>query len=65
MDGGFDDIEFLHDISQEDLRAIGITKVGHQRKILMAAKNLEQRGKHVGFNHSVDVIYTNLGIKVH
>lgn len=44
MDGGFDDIEFLYDLTLEDLRAIGVTKIGHQRKILMAAKRLLQRG---------------------
>ncbi len=40
IDGGFDDIEFLNDLTKEDLEAIGITKIGHQRKILMAAKKL-------------------------
>ena len=44
IDGGFDDIEFLYDLTKEDLEAIGITKVGHQRKILMATKKLQQRG---------------------
>lgn len=44
IDGGFDDMEFLYDLTKDDLEAIGITKIGHQRKILMAAKKLQERG---------------------
>ena len=44
IEGGFDDMEFLYDLTKEDLVAIGITKVGHQRKLLTAAKKLLQRG---------------------
>ena len=30
MDGGFDDMDFLQDMTVEDLVTIGVTKPGHQ-----------------------------------
>lgn len=40
IDNGFDDMDFVQDITIEDLVSIGITKPGHQRKIWMAVKAL-------------------------
>lgn len=42
MDGGFDDMDFLQDMTLEDLVAIGVTKPGHQRKIWMAVNALKE-----------------------
>ena len=42
MDGGFDDMDFLQDMTLEDLVAIGVTKPGHQRKIWMAVIALKK-----------------------
>lgn len=44
IDNGFDDMDFLQDITIEDLVSIGITKPGHQRKIWMAVKALGLAG---------------------
>ena len=41
MDGGFDDMDFLQDMTVEDLVTIGVTKPGHQRKIWMAVNALK------------------------
>lgn len=41
MDGGFDDMDFVHDMTLEDLVTIGVTKSGHQRKIWMAVNALK------------------------
>lgn len=41
MDGGFDDMDFVHDMTLEDLETIGVTKTGHQRKIWMAVNALK------------------------
>ena len=40
LDGGFDDMEFVQEMTLEDLEAIGVTKLGHQRKIWMAVNAL-------------------------
>lgn len=42
LDGGFDDMDFLQDMTLEDLVAIGVTKPGHQRKIWMAVNTLKE-----------------------
>lgn len=41
MDGGFDDLDFLQDMTMEDLVTIGVTKPGHQRKIWLAVNALK------------------------
>ncbi|KAK3754927.1 hypothetical protein QZH41_007040 [Actinostola sp. cb2023] len=40
MDNGFDDMDFVKDITIEDLESIGITKPGHQRKLWLAVSAL-------------------------
>jgi len=42
LDGGFDDMDFLQDMTLEDLVAIGVKKPGHQRKIWMAVQALKE-----------------------
>lgn len=42
LDGGFDDMDFLQDMTLEDLVAIGVKKPGHQRKIWMAVQVLRE-----------------------
>lgn len=41
LDGGFDDMDFVQDMTLEDLVTIGVTKPGHQRKIWMAVNALK------------------------
>ena len=48
LDGGFDDMDFLQDMTLEDLVAIGVTKPGHQRKIWMAVNALKGEGDENG-----------------
>ena len=36
-DDGFDDMESVQDVTEDDLKAIGIDKTGHRRKILKYA----------------------------
>lgn len=45
MDNGFDDMEFVQDITIEDLDSIGITKPGHQRKLWLAVSALNSPSK--------------------
>ena len=40
IDQGFDDLETIRCITRDDLKAIGIDKVGHQRKIMKYAHQL-------------------------
>lgn len=40
IDNGFDDLDFVQDITIEDLESIGITKPGHQRKLWLAVSAL-------------------------
>lgn len=40
IDNGFDDMDFVQDITMEDLDSIGITKPGHQRKLWLAVGTL-------------------------
>ena len=37
---GFDDMESVQDVTEDDLKAIGIDKTGHRRKILKYAAKL-------------------------
>ena len=36
-EGEFDDMESVHDVTEDDLKAMGINKLGHRRKILIYA----------------------------
>ncbi|XP_038592600.1 caskin-2-like isoform X3 [Micropterus salmoides] len=49
-DNGYDSIPIVKDITWEDLQEIGITKLGHQKKLMLAVKRLSdlQRAR----NHS-------------
>ena len=40
MEGGFDDIEFIKDLDKNDLEMIDIKKRGHQKKLLLAVRQL-------------------------
>ncbi|KAG5832426.1 hypothetical protein ANANG_G00291040 [Anguilla anguilla] len=42
---GYENIEFITDITWEDLQEIGITKLGHQKKLMMAVKKLAELQK--------------------
>ncbi|XP_048868743.1 caskin-1 isoform X1 [Brienomyrus brachyistius] len=37
---GYENIDFITDITWEDLQEIGITKLGHQKKLMLAVKKL-------------------------
>ncbi|KAF7698296.1 caskin-1 isoform X2 [Silurus meridionalis] len=39
---GYENIEFITDITWEDLQEIGITKLGHQKKLMLAVKKLAE-----------------------
>ncbi|KAM9715992.1 caskin-2 isoform 1-T2 [Menidia menidia] len=39
-DNGYDSIAIIKDITWEDLQEIGITKLGHQKKLMLAVKRL-------------------------
>ncbi|KAM4525611.1 caskin-2-like isoform 2-T2 [Odontesthes bonariensis] len=39
-DNGYDSITIIKDITWEDLQEIGITKLGHQKKLMLAVKRL-------------------------
>lgn len=40
MEGGFDDMEFIKDLDKSDLDMIDIKKRGHQKKLLLAVRQL-------------------------
>ncbi|KAG7460014.1 hypothetical protein MATL_G00216720 [Megalops atlanticus] len=42
---GYENIDFITDITWEDLQEIGITKLGHQKKLMMAVKKLAELQK--------------------
>ncbi|KAI1884594.1 hypothetical protein AGOR_G00227990 [Albula goreensis] len=42
---GYENIDFITDITWEDLQEIGITKMGHQKKLMMAVKKLAELQK--------------------
>ncbi|XP_030594024.1 caskin-1 [Archocentrus centrarchus] len=45
VQNGYENIDFVSDISLEDLREIGITKLGHQKKIMLGVKRLKELQK--------------------
>ncbi|XP_054593711.1 caskin-1 [Nothobranchius furzeri] len=47
VQNGYENIEFVSDISLEDLQEIGITKLGHQKKLMLGVARLRelQRGE--------------------
>nr|XP_061779044.1 caskin-1-like isoform X3 [Nerophis lumbriciformis] len=46
VQNGYENIDFISDISLEDLQEIGITKLGHQKKLMLGVRRLKdfQRG---------------------
>ncbi|KAM3624603.1 uncharacterized protein V6R79_025415 [Siganus canaliculatus] len=46
VQNGYENIDFVSDISLEDLQEIGITKLGHQKKLMLGVRRLKeiQRG---------------------
>ncbi|XP_055510080.1 caskin-2-like isoform X2 [Leucoraja erinacea] len=40
VDNGYDSITFISEITWEDLQEIGITQLGHQKKVMIAVKKL-------------------------
>ncbi|XP_028821783.1 caskin-1-like isoform X4 [Denticeps clupeoides] len=40
MQNGYENMEFIRDISLEDLQEIGITKLGHQKKMMVGVQRL-------------------------
>ena len=40
VDAGYDEIEYMTDISEGELKEIGITKKGHLRKLLKSIEKL-------------------------
>ena len=40
VDAGYDEIEYMTDITESDLKDIGITKKGHLRKLLKSIEKL-------------------------
>ncbi|XP_053095165.1 caskin-2 isoform X14 [Pangasianodon hypophthalmus] len=45
LDNGYDSINIVRDLTWEDLQEIGITKLGHQKKIMLAVKKLSDLHK--------------------
>ena len=41
MNQGFDSMELMRTLSEEDLKEIGIHKLGHRRKIMMELTAME------------------------
>ncbi|KAM4698601.1 caskin-1 [Rhinophrynus dorsalis] len=42
IENGYENIDFITDITWEDLQEIGITKLGHQKKMMLAVKKLAE-----------------------
>ncbi|XP_077061424.1 caskin-1 isoform X4 [Siphateles boraxobius] len=42
VQNGYDNMDFISDITLEDLKEIGITKLGHQKKLMLAVKRLSE-----------------------
>ncbi|XP_078120041.1 caskin-1 isoform X2 [Sander vitreus] len=42
VQNGYENIDFISDISLEDLQEIGITKLGHQKKLMLGVKRLKE-----------------------
>ncbi|KAJ7306094.1 hypothetical protein JRQ81_010460 [Phrynocephalus forsythii] len=51
VENGYENIDFITDITWEDLQEIGITKLGHQKKLMLAVKKLAelQRAEYVKY----------------
>ncbi|XP_048104358.1 caskin-1 isoform X2 [Alosa alosa] len=47
VQNGYDNMDFIKDVSIEDLQEIGITKLGHQKKIMLAVRRLVEPNKEV------------------
>ncbi|XP_058142607.1 caskin-1 [Dasypus novemcinctus] len=45
VDNGYESIDFITDITWEDLQEIGITKLGHQKKLMLAVRKLAELQK--------------------
>ncbi|XP_054851592.1 caskin-1 [Eublepharis macularius] len=45
VENGYENIDFITDITWEDLQEIGITKLGHQKKLMLAVKKLAELQK--------------------
>ncbi|XP_044835360.1 caskin-1 isoform X3 [Mauremys mutica] len=42
VENGYENIDFITDITWEDLQEIGVTKLGHQKKLMLAVKKLAE-----------------------
>uniref|UniRef100_H2MQ14 CASK interacting protein 1 n=1 Tax=Oryzias latipes TaxID=8090 RepID=H2MQ14_ORYLA len=42
VQNGYENVDFITDITWEDLQEIGITKLGHQKKLMLAVKKLAE-----------------------
>lgn len=42
VQNGYENVDFVSDISLEDLQEIGITKLGHQKKLMLGVKRLKE-----------------------
>ncbi|XP_074545631.1 caskin-1-like isoform X2 [Halichoeres trimaculatus] len=42
VQNGYENIDFISDISLEDLQEIGITKLGHQKKLMLGVRRLKE-----------------------
>ncbi|XP_061555673.1 caskin-1 isoform X8 [Phycodurus eques] len=42
VQNGYENIDFITDVTWEDLQEIGITKLGHQKKLMLAVKRLAE-----------------------
>lgn len=42
VQNGYDNMDFISDITLEDLKEIGITKLGHQKKLMLAVNRLNE-----------------------
>ncbi|XP_060028579.1 caskin-1 isoform X5 [Erinaceus europaeus] len=45
VDNGYENVDFITDITWEDLQEIGITKLGHQKKLMLAVRKLAELQK--------------------
>ncbi|XP_053410356.1 caskin-1 isoform X1 [Nycticebus coucang] len=45
VENGYENIDFITDITWEDLQEIGITKLGHQKKLMLAVRKLAELQK--------------------
>ncbi|KAM4750345.1 uncharacterized protein FYW61_001895 isoform 2-T2 [Anableps anableps] len=49
VQNGYENIDFVSDISLEDLQEIGISKLGHQKKLMLGVKRLKElQGGEIG-----------------